>query len=331
MGDILHALPAVTALRRSLPGAYLGWAVEPRWRALLSPALVDRVHEIPARDWKEKPISARTLQQILALRREFRDARYDLAVDLQGSLRSAFLARLSAAPRVYGPAVPREAPARSFYTHRVTLHQPSVIAQAAELLHAATGLVLAPVTPILPQEPEDALGGTQGLPGVGPYLLLSPTAGWGAKEWPIPAYHQLTERLEAAGHTVLLNAGSATDPAASAIARGTRARVVSPSLRDFITLTRHAALVIGGDTGPVHLAAALGVPTLALFGPTDPARNGPHFPRASSGAHYTILRHPASRTDYRRHRATERGLASITVEEVFRAAIALLEPKPSTS
>ncbi len=316
MGDILHALPAVTALRAALPDAHLGWAVEPRWRALLSPALVDQIHEIPTRDWKERPLSLRTLRQILALRRDFRAARYEIAIDLQGSLRSAFLARLSGAPQVFGPAAPRETPARTFYTRRVALHQPSVIQQAAELLNAATGLTLTPTAPMIgvPHDvPQDIVGGL-------PYLLLTPTAGWGAKQWPIPAYHELTQRLQAAGHTILINAGNAADPTANAIARGTRARVISTSLEDYLTLTCRAALVIGGDTGPVHLAAALGVPTLALFGPTEPARNGPHFP----GAKYTILRHATSLTDHRRHAATERGLASITVEEVYQAALRLL-------
>ena len=325
MGDILHALPAITAFRAALPEAHLGWAVEPRWRPLLSPALVDQVHEVRTRDWKQKPVSFRTLKQILALRKDFRTARYDFAIDLQGSLRSAFLSRLSGAPRVFGPAAPRETPARTFYTHRVALHQPSVIAQAAELVHAATGLDLVPAPPLIGVPPDHAAAG-EAIPATPTYLLLTPTAGWGAKQWPIPAYHELTQRLEALGHTILLNAGSAEDPTANAIAHGTHARVVSTSLADYIRLTRHAALVIGGDTGPVHLAAALGIPTLALFGPTDPARNGPHFP----GARYTILRHPSSQTDHRRHQPTERGLASITVEEVYQAALALLLPPSNT-
>lgn len=304
MGDILHALPAVTALRRTLPGAHLGWAVEPRWRPLLSPALIDQIHEIPTRDWKEKPVSVRTLKQVLALRRDFRDARYDLTVDLQGSIRSAFLARLSGASRVFGPATPREAPARTFYTHRVTFQKASVIAQAAELLHAATGLTITPVPPLLPP--------TADVPGA-PYLLIAPTAGWGAKQWPIPAYNELIQRLESLGHTILLNTPNPRDP----ILAGTRARAIYPTLPELIALTRSAALVLGGDTGPVHLASALGVRTVALFGPTDPARNGPLFPRAEPA----ILRHPTSLTDHRRHSATEAGLARITVEEVLQAVL----------
>ena len=314
MGDILHALPAVTAVRQALPQAHIGWAVEPRWRPLLSPALVDQFHEIPTRDWKAKPLSLRTLKQILALRSEFGEANYDVAVDLQGSLRSAFLARLSGAPRVFGLGAPRERPAKIFYTNRIAVQQPSVIAQAAELLNAATGLTLSPGKPILPVASTSV--------GAIPYVLISPTAGWGAKHWPIPAYNELIQRLESAGHIVLLNAGASDDSTAKAIAQGTRAKVVTTSLAAFLNLTRQAALVIGGDTGPIHLAAAMSVPTLAIFGPTDPSRNGPHFP----GARVTILRNPLSRNNYKRHAATERGLASITVEEVYEAALALLQP-----
>ena len=321
MGDILHALPAVAALRAAFPGAHIGWAVEPRWRPLLSPTLISQIHEVPTRDWKARPLSLRTLRQILTLRRDFRAARYDLAVDLQGSLRSAFLARLSGAPRVVGSAAPRETPARTFYTHRIALHQPSVIAQAAELLSAATRIPLTPLAPPI-GVPHDHRSEAEVIVGEIPHILITPTAGWGAKQWPIQSYQSLTQRLEQAGHPVLINAGHAEDPTAKAIAQGTKAKVISTSLEDYINLTRRAALVIGGDTGPVHLAAALGIPTLALFGPTDPARNGPHFPQAT----YTILRHSTSQTDHRRHPATEPGLQSITVEEVYQAALDLLRP-----
>jgi heptosyltransferase-1 len=88
-----------------------------------------------------------------------------------------------------------------------------------------------------------------------------------------------------------------------------------------IALTRRAALVIGGDTGPVHLAAALGRPTVALFGPTDPDRNGPAF----VGARVTVLRDAASVTSHKRTTETEAGLARIRVEEVLAAALAMLE------
>ena len=313
MGDILHALPAVTALREALPGAHIGWAIEPHWRALLSPRLVDRVHEIPTRDWKEKPVSLRTLQQILSVRAEFKQARYDVAIDLQGSLRSGFLARLSGAPRVVGAAVPREAPARTFYTHRVALHQPGVIAQAVELLNAAAELTLAAATPLLPEGEAQALEAG--------YILISPSAGWGAKQWPRHAYQELIRRMEEAGYRVVLNGGRNPDERRAALTQDTHAIVVSSTVAELIALTRGAALVIGGDTGPMHLGAALGVPTLALFGPTDPARNGPHFP----AARVEILRHPSSQTSLKRLAAIDAGLGRITVEEVYEAALRLLD------
>ncbi len=316
MGDILHALPAVSALRVALPDAYIGWAVEPHWRALLSPGLVDQVHEIPTRDWKEKPLSVRTLKQILGLRAELKLARYDLAVDLQGSLRSGFLARLSGAAKVVGAAVPREMPARTFYTHRVALYQPGVIAQAFELLNAATGLRLGPAPALLPEG--DPLPAGEGLkPG---YILISPSAGWGAKQWPRHAYQELIRRFEAAGYQVVVNGGRNPDERRAALTEDTHAVVQSSTVAELITLTRQAALVIGGDTGPMHLGAALGVPTLALFGPTDPARNGPYFP----SARVKVLRHPSSQTSLKRLPGPDPGLQRITVEEVYEAALELL-------
>lgn len=316
MGDILHALPAVTALRIALPHAHIGWAVDPHWRPLLASALVDQVHEIPTRNWKDTPFSLRTLQQILSLRASFRLARYDVAVDLQGSLRSAFLARLSGAPSVFGPAAPREAPARTFYTQRVALREPNVIDQAAELLHAATGLTLVPARPILPND--DLTPDIAALHGQ--FILLSPSAGWGAKEWPLALYHDLIQRLEAGGYHVVINGGQALKPSGPILTDDTRAHLLTSELAQLVSITRRAALVIGGDSGPVHLAAALGVPTLALFGPTDPARNGPDFP----SARVIVLRNPASPTTYKRNPGPDPGLERITVEEVYKAALSLL-------
>ena len=188
-----------------------------------------------------------------------------------------------------------------------------MIAQAAELVNAATGLDLGPAAPILP-------AGDAAAASPGGYILISPSAGWGAKQWPPKAYQELIRKLEHAGYRVALNGGRDLQERRSAITENTRATVLSCTLEQLISATRRAVLVIGGDTGPVHLAAALGVPALALFGPTDPARNGPHFPQAS----YKILRHPSSRTSHKRLAATDPGLERITVEEVYEAALGLL-------
>jgi heptosyltransferase-1 len=307
MGDVLHALPAVAALRAALPAAHIGWAIDPRWSPLLASSLVDKIHLVHTRQWTLTTF----LPSVLALRRELRAQHYDLAIDLQGNIRSAVIARLAAAPRITGSSTPRETPARILYTNRVSLTQPNVIHQAAELISAALSQPIAPIQPTLPHDPQSGLWADTHAQT--PFILIAPTAGWGAKEWPLAHYAALIPRLEAHGYRVLLNA----TPTSTHNLPG---EAIPSTLPQLIALTRRAALVLGGDTGPVHLAAALGRPTLALFGPTDPARNGPHFPNART----LTLRHPTSRTDHHRTETPDPGLKQITVEQVLEAALTLL-------
>ena len=320
MGDVLHALPAVAGLRAAFAEAHIGWAIDPRWSPLLTSStgqssLIDQLHLVDTRHWT--PTSF--IPSVLALRKDLRTQRYDVAIDLQGNIRSAVITRLAAAPRIIGSATPRETPARFLYTQPTRLTQPNVIDQAAQLISAALNTPITPLQPALPQDPESERWADQYTQR--PFILIASTAGWGAKEWPAENYIRLVLLLHARGYRVLLNA-SPHGPAATAqqISRSSGAEVIPSTLPQMLALTRRAALVIGGDTGPIHLAAALGRPTLALFGPTDPARNGPHFPSART----ITLRHPTSRTDHHRTATPDPGLKQITVEQVLEAAITLL-------
>ena len=129
MGDILHALPAITALRAAHPEWYIGWAVEPQWRGLLcsecpepptgrSPQmpLVDAIHIVPAKQWARSPLSSATLRDIRRVRRELREGRYDIAIDLQGAVRSAVIARWARPARLIGEDKPRERAARWLFS-----------------------------------------------------------------------------------------------------------------------------------------------------------------------------------------------------------------------
>jgi heptosyltransferase-1 len=316
MGDVLHALPAVAALRAALPEAHIGWAIDPRWEPILRSAngessVVNTLHLVNTRHWTPTTF----LPSVLTLRKSLRAQHYTHAIDLQGSIRSAVLARLSAAPRITGSATPREAPARFLYTQRVRLRQPNVIFQAAEIINAALNLPLKPIQPILPQDLTSELWAAPYFEK--PFILIATTAGWGAKEWPLENYAALIPLLEAKGYRVFLNAPPPSCPTLPA-------QAIPSTLTQLIALTRRASLVLGGDTGPIHLAAALGIPTLALFGPTDPARNGPDFPNANT----LTLRHPTSRTDHHRTSTPAPGRQQITVEPAQTAALELLENKP---
>ena len=330
MGDVLHALPAVTALRRLLPAISIGWVVDGRWAPLLADAggtgpAVSRLHLAETRLWSGAPWSAATRRSILRLRNDLKEARYASVVDLQGTLRSAVLGRFAAADRFAGYADPRERLARWLYRqplHRTGRH---VARQGAALLGEALGLTLEPAheidLPRLPEAERWAAETVASLPNDRRFALLAPAAGWGAKQWPTGRFGALAAALRQEGFSVLVNASSPTDPVAAAVvaASSGAARVAAGGVAGLLALTRRAGLVVGGDSGPVHLAAALATPLVALFGPTDPERNGPWGPGPQR-----VLRHPASATTYKRTSETETGLAQIDVPTVLRAALDVL-------
>jgi heptosyltransferase I len=332
MGDILHALPAVTALRQMHPSWVIGWVVEPRWRALLaapdaarrSPAmpLVDALHFAPTREWRGKPFSLNTMRGIGGLRRELRAAGYDAVIDLQGAIRSAVVGRMAGHRRVIGEADPREHIASWLFTERVATHGAHVIEQDFELAAQIAGDELAPVPPLLPVDPaaeawcDDLLRSS----GNRPVALINPGAGWGAKRWPVERYAAVARSLMARGLRVLVNAGPGEEPMADVIVKEASGAAIplATSLDQLIALTRRVALCVAGDTGPLHLACALGRPVVGIYGPTDPSRNGPY------GTRFRVLRSPESRRDHTRRAEPEAGLLTIAPEEVLKAAEELL-------
>jgi lipopolysaccharide heptosyltransferase I len=334
MGDVLHAMPAVAALRQRHPDWFIGWAIDPCWRELLqAPAihgrgagmpLIDRCYEVPTREWKQQPISLETLSSIRGVRRELLQERFDLCVDLQGSIRSSMIGRMAGAGRFAGCAEPRERPARWMYSQKIKTNAQHVIEQGCEILGAAVGESLTPIKVDLPVDDAAETWRHELLSRVAPegkFAVIAPSAGWGAKQWPAERYGAIAAALARSGYVPLINAVFSGDLLANAVvdASGGAAVVVPCSVGQLIALTRRASLVIAGDTGPLHLAAALERPVVALFGPTDPARNGPY------GTRSRVLRHASSRKDHTRHAETEEGLMQITVDEVAGAAFGLLK------
>jgi heptosyltransferase-1 len=331
MGDVLHAMPAVAALRARLPECDIGWVIEPRWAPLLranggapgTPAmpLVNAVHTANARGWARQPLVPSTWRAMRGLRQELRAERYELAIDLQGAVRSALIGRASGAELV-GEAEPRERPARWFFRGRVQTRGVHVIEQAAEVVGGATGLTLVPVLPPLPLDCAAETRVANMLPGSEPLVALHPGAGWGAKRWPVARYGTLAAALKAQGYGVVVNRAPGEEQLADEVVResGGAAVAVTMDLAELIAMTRRSVLTIGGDTGPLHLACALGRPVVGIYGPTDPARNGPW------GVPFRVLRHPDSRRDHSRRSAPEAGLLTIEPDEVLAAANELLDP-----
>jgi heptosyltransferase-1 len=151
--------------------------------------------------------------------------------------------------------------------------------------------------------------------------VLAASGGWGAKQWPAAKYGELAIALKAMGFDVVVNASKKDDLVSEEVvaASGGACRQVVCNVTGLIALMRRADLVVGGDTGPVHLAAALAAPVVALFGPTSPERNGPWGPGISR-----VLRDHASVTSYRKSDAVDPGLAHLSVESVMSAVQELL-------
>jgi heptosyltransferase I len=334
MGDVIHTLPAVHALREAYPLAYIGWLIEERWRELLCARefpkrgprsarrpLVDEVHTVNLKSWGKSLFSIATSQHIAKVWNDVRDARYDVAVDLQGAMRSALLARLSGARAVYGAAEPRESPASLWYTRKVVTHGEHVVEQNFSIAEKLVGHHIKLPAPELPCDPvaEECIEKRLAENNISGFAILNPGAGWGAKRWPTERYGELAHKLANQGIPSILNYGPGEEMLARAVetASNGSAILMNSTLSELIALTRRARLFIGGDTGPLHLAAALQIPVVAIYGPTDPARNGPF------GTRSIVLRSAESITSHARKPEPEAGLFAIGVDEVMAAAVRL--------
>lgn len=335
MGDVLHAMAAIAALRRTRPELRIGWLVEERWSELLCAReaereaplsrfkpLVDWVHVSSFAAWRRALLSDETWREARDCVRNVRGMKYDAALDLQGAIRSSLVARLSGAPSRIGSSQPREAPARMFYSTAVDPHGEHVIEQALSLASEVAAARLEYVPPQFPCDPvhenwaEQFVVATEGRP----VAILNPGAGWGAKCWPAESYGEVARALHDRGVAAVINHGPGEEALAEAVrqASGGTARLMKCSVGELIAITRRARLFLGGDTGPMHLAAALGVPVVALFGPTRPERNGPFATRS------VVLRSPLSRNNASHTPDPDAGLLSITPSMAIDAADELL-------
>ena len=327
MGDILHSMPAVTALRQAHPQWFIGWAIEPQWRGLFCAdecrpgtpdmPLVDHLHIVAAKKWARSPLNPATLREMREVRKEIRAMHYDIVVEMQGAVRATMVARWARTGRIIGEAQPREFAAKWFFNEKVKTRGVHVIEQSLEVANAICGEDLPMTLPLLPHDPAADSKAAQ-LPQ--PFVLLSPGAGWGAKRWPAERYGSVARQFADAGYGVAINCGPGEEHLAGEIVQssGGAARALTLNMAELIALTRRASLAIAGDTGPLHLACALGVPVVGIYGPTDPARNGP-FHCANR-----VLRHPESVRDHSRRSEPEAGLLTITPEAVTSAALDLL-------
>jgi heptosyltransferase-1 len=338
MGDVIHTIPAAAALRNAFPEIRIGWIIEQRWAELLcakdgsrsgprnsSRPLIDFVHVVDTKAWRKSLLLSGTRHEIGTALREVREQNYDIAIDFQGALKSAIIAKLAGAKTVVGMKRPREWPARMFYTKATDANGTHVIDQYHSLAEATVGHSLPRCPAMFPQDSRNGSeAGNPAAPGE-EFVVINPGAGWGAKRWPAERYGTVAKALARDGLTPLINFGPGEEELALAAENASErtARRISCSIGELIALTRRARLFIGGDTGPLHLAAALQVPVVAIFGPTDPARNGPYATRS------IVLRASANRTSLSHTSEPDPGLISITTDEVIAAARHILEAPPA--
>lgn len=325
LGDVLHALPAAAALRKARPDWTIDWVVDPRWAPLLVNAegrgkVVSGVHLAETKMWSAAPFSSKTLRSVAKLRRELRNGHYDVVVDMQGTIRSAVIGRFARAREFTGYENPREAAAAHLYRSTRRRLGRHVVDQGAALLGAACSIELRPAEVTLPHE-QWADEWAAELVGDRKVCVLAASAGWGAKQWPAERYGVLARELRAMGFVPLVNAPKKDDAVAASViaASGGAAETAVCNVAGLIALIRRTSLLVGGDSGPTHLAAALGIPLVALYGPTDPARNGPW----GSGP-MRVLRGAGSLTSHKRVAEIDAGLARITVDEVMHEVKALM-------
>jgi len=335
MGDVIHTLPAASALREAFPEATIGWVIEERWAELLCTLstprsgprslqrpLVDKIHSVNMKPWRRSLHSPQTWEQIGAALSELRGVQYQVAVDFQGAARSALVARWSGAPIVYGATQPRENVASMFYTRQVITSGEHVVEQNMSLAEAVVDKSSSAPAVQFPHDEaaEEECDHRLKQLGISDFVLLNPGAGWGAKQWPAERYGSVASKLAEDGFKSLVNFGPGEEELAHEVevASHGAAQSISCTLTQLIALTRRAKLFVGGDTGPLHLAAALNVPVVGIYGPTNPARNGPF------GTRSVVLRSQSSITSHKRHQQTEEGLLEISSEQVIAAARELL-------
>jgi heptosyltransferase I len=308
MGDIIHALPAVASLKKSFPQRRLAWLVAPKWMPLLqgNPYVDELI-----------PFRRRGVRELKASWIGLRALKPGLAIDFQGLVQSALAGRAAQPKMFYGfdSSVAREPFASVFYTHRVAVRGPHRVERNLQLAEAAGACELT----------EDAWlpsGRDEGHLPLTPFVLTSPFAGWTSKQWPLENYERLAECLNTEGLELIANV---PEHRAHELSGFRHVRVHTSSVAGLIAATRRSTAVIGLDSGPLHLAAALRKPGVALFGPTDPARTGPY------GGSMIVLRAEDTETTYARHREIHSSMEAIAVEQVAEALMRSIATHPVVS
>lgn len=288
IGDVVHTLPALASLRRALPAAHIAWVVERGGPAKLlrdNPCLDDLI-EVDMRGWRRHLWRSATHRDIGIALTQLRGARFDVALDFQGLLKSAMVARLSGAPRRIGfvRAALREPASALLLTETVPVDDADHIIRKNLALVAQ---LACPVTgpyefPLHLSAEDERFAVEQTALHNGAVVIINPGGGWPTKLWGTAGFAAIADRLwETYGLRSVVTYGPGEELLAQEVVAQTRhgmTTILASTLKEFFALARRAELFIGGDTGPLHLAAAAGTPIVGIFGPTPARRNGPFAP-----------------------------------------------------
>lgn len=328
IGDVVHAMPAVAALRREREDVRISWVAERSAAAILRDSpVIDRLIEIDTRSWRRSLLRRETQRALRSRLSSLRSEPVDVAIDFQGLIKSAFVAFASGAPRRIGfeTAALRESASRVFLTEQVPVDDRGHVIEKNIALVRAFGIDAGGDYEFPIAVTESAIQAIAArVPSEG-YVILNPGGGWPTKLWPAKSYGRLADTVRSKyGLSSLITFGPGEESLAEEVAASSESGSAIPfrcSLEEFVALARGARVFVGGDTGPLHLAAAAGTPIVGLYGPTSPLRNGPFDPRDR-----TIGRNDIDcRTDCYRRACDKWICMEISVEAVQRLIDARLQ------
>jgi len=311
LGAIVHTFPAVAGLRLSFPRAEIIWLTHPRWTNLVaSSGLATEIWPVDSRDLS-------SVRQVIA---RIHAQHWDAAIDYQGLWKSALLPFLARVPRRIGfsSEAIREFGVPILYTDRVHPHADHIADQNGELsLRAGAQSAVGPVKLQVSETDRQRVCSDLAAAGVDRYIVLSPGGGWRSKCWPAERFGELCQKIrDELNVRCVINYGPGEENLAAAVKSASGSAdplLYDGELGQLMALLQGAQSIVGGDTGPLHLAIALGTKAVAIFGPTNPARNGPYSPQPF------VLRDPAADTTHKRETRTDPSLLKVSVVQVFDA------------
>jgi len=311
LGDIVHTFPAVAGLRQSFPSAEIIWLTHPRWVELVS------CSGLATGIW---PVDSRDLASVRRVVGRLRAQKFDAAIDYQGLWKSALLPFLGGAAKRIGfsSETIREFGVPILYTDTTHCTATHIADQNGELsLRAGAKQAVASVCLRVADADIAKVRADLANENLGRYIVLSPGGGWRAKCWPAQRFGALCRKLrEELGLSCVVNYGPGEESLVAEVQASSgdpKPIAYDGEIGTLMALLRDARCVVGGDTGPLHLAVALNTPAVALFGPTDPSRNGPY------AAGQIVLRSPKAITTYGRSNTTDPSLLDLSVDQVFDA------------